>query len=178
MLCYANSIILSPGQNHVDLMAYDDNKSHDVVYNILANSKTNVEMILTTPDSEAMKEAIKSKKLGNDAKENREQEIFYEARDNVKDPESIFVKAARENRFKLYYTNISLPYALFITEYEDGYEFLDNIKVDLYSPYIGSSVRRRTFYVFREDTENFEFFLRNYEDIKSHTENTKREDLL
>ncbi len=168
-LNFASTVILTP-----DLV--DPHHAGAVILsekiNRLLEMGKYVEFIITEPGSFAMKDAVD--KVANNTVGDNIEATFYAAYagiiEKLKDHESPFYKAYtdRRRRFNYYVTDIALPFAIFITEYEKGYEKYNCIKIDLYSAELKAEKDRRSMYIMEaNDPKNYEFFRNNYFDIRS-----------
>ena len=171
MSCYAASLILSSGITMVDSKAYDGNILADIFERLLEDEEFYLEIIINAPGSIGAIDAQKNEKLGNNRLQEYPEAIFLSSYFNIQElvkTNDVFKKAYKERRFKFYVTENVMPYAIFQTEYKVGYEEFDNIKIDLYSEGIASTMERRTMLFFKkDDAENFDFFQRRYEYIRS-----------
>ncbi len=161
MCCYAASIILSPDRDMLDYKLFDLGTMFNIYAELLKDSDFNLEITITAPQSEAAKEAIRSKRLGNRSLEAYPEAIFLSAYCgifNLIENHEVFKKAYNEKRFRFAVTDASLPYALCQIEYKDEHQAFNHIKVDLYSENISSGADRRALMVFADDKENYLFF--------------------
>ncbi len=161
MSSYAASTILSPERDMLDYKLFDLGMMFNIFTELLKDDEFNLEITITAPESEAAKDAIRNKKLGNRSLEAYPEAIFlssYCGIFNLIENHAVFKKAYNEKRFRFSVTDVSLPYALCQVEYKDEYQSFNHIKVDLYSENITSGADRRSVMIFADDKENYLFF--------------------
>lgn len=167
VLNFASSSILSPGI--VDFIGLPSRSEFsDRIEDLVCKENIKLTLIINAPESEAAKEAITNGKIVNQNTDcqNRDQ-VFYQAYAGIQRrirKNEIFYESFKKGNFKYRVTTVSLPYAIFQVKYED--ETKNHIKIDLYSPYISSESKRRTFYIFSQiDPENYKFFEENFDNV-------------
>ena len=119
--------------------------------------------LITEPNSFADFDASFSKMITNIKKNVENSELITKAYNSLvettRSDKSIFSPEQRELvEFKV--TNVVLPYGLMLVLNENGYEELNHIKVDLYSPFLTTDSERRSFVIYSnvESAGNFKFF--------------------
>ena len=155
----------------------------------LCTGNSKIDIVLTNPDSFAANDAVKYKMKPRTFRVDPEELIKINTQ-QLKRTKSLIGK--KSGNLNLYYTDVALPCAYFMTEYTDNTR--DNIKVDLYLPSfagydktidddgnvlrtltddsVADDVLRQSFVVFRKDNRAlYETFKKNAEDI---LKNSKR----
>ncbi len=176
MICYTSATVTNTSYVTTDMYEKATSFSDEINY-LLKNEKNfSCSLILTNPESKAASEAIYNGKLGNQKFNNSNISAFHSACISIKrkleNKNDIFHKCYEEGRFNIKFTEISLPYALMKVEYNEKYNELNYIKVDLYSPFLPSNSLRRTFIVSKKyDPDNYQFFDNQITSIKENSIN-------
>ena len=171
VLNYAGTTIVDPNNSDYSNFSEKDELS-TALFKVLDRENVKFTIILTNPESEAAREAIRSRKVINNRYNDTNREmIFSDACDALKKALSDggdLHNAYQENRINCRLTDIALPYGLFQVTYNDASK--NHIKVDLYSPEIPDEGERRTFYIYEnKNKEDYDFFERNIKNILHST---------
>lgn len=133
-----------------------------------------LELIITNPNSKAASEAINNDKIGN-----KNKKTFYDSYNKLKmklnDNDDIYSERWGDG-FSCKVTDISLPYAIMQVEYKTGYEHLNHIKIDLYSPYLkrNKNSSRLTIIVSQKfQNMEYEYFQDQLRKISDHAQPLK-----
>lgn len=65
-------------------------------------------------------------------------------------------------------TDIALPYAAVLVDNDDAHKRYNNVKVDLYSPYLSNDKERRSFVLYPANL-NYDFFVNNISQLWGHS---------
>lgn len=167
VLNYAGTTIVDPNNSDYTNFSEKDELS-TALFRVLDRENVKFTIILTNPESEAAREAIRSRKVINNKYNDTNREmIFADACDALKKALSDggdLHNAYKGNRINCRLTDIALPYGLFQVIYNDASK--NHIKVDLYSPEIPDEGERRTFYIYEsKNKEDYNFFDTNIKNI-------------
>lgn len=97
-----------------------------------------------------------------------------------KDVISIAAKTVRESckkykhekgSIEYRFTDVALPYGAMLIINDEEHSFMNQIKVDLYSPYIQNDRNRRSFTIYANDQDNYNFFYNNITKIWANAHN-------
>lgn len=164
----ASNFILNP--DIIDMGQFQQSPSElsKALQRILKGRTAVLDLMLAEPHPANLKDAVT--KMANPVAGSRENLIYYgwEAIFNNMLADTIYKKAYEEHRFLYFSLNIVAPYALFGVEFDNEYQQYDHVKIDLYSPGIGSEDQRRSFIIWKDlDYKNYHFFIENFDRVKS-----------
>ena len=163
----ASNFILNPEIIDMGQFQQFPSELSKTLQRILKGRHAVLELMLAEPHPANLKDAVT--KMANPVAGPRENLIYYgwEAIFNNMLADTIYKKAYEEHRFLYFSLNIVAPYALFSVEFDNEYQQYDHVKIDLYSPGIGSEDQRRSFIIWKDlDYKNYHFFIENFDRIK------------
>ncbi len=139
---------------------------------ILRESHAVIELVLLEPTSENLR--IAATQIANPSRGTREAIVYsaWESLCSNLSSDTVYREAyeAMPKRFICYSLNIGIPYALFNVEFNGDYSRFDHVKIDLYSSEIDNEDHRRSFIIWRDlDRENYDFFVRNFNNVSRKT---------
>ncbi len=139
----------------------------DSLEKILAETRANVELILTEPNQYNLTDV--ETKIANRNAGTADGTIYsalYTIYQNLSG-DTVYQYAAMQKRFHLYVMKISMPFAVFNVEFSYEYRHFNHVKIDLYSAALGNEDDRRSFIIWqKEDPINYSFFIDNFNSVK------------
>ena len=166
MMNFASNLVINPevaNPNHLT----SGISLANAIQMVMRDSKVNFDLILTEPNSCNLKD-VRSKIANSYA--NKPEGVIFTALEKLYkelNKATLYQQLQSENRFHLYLMKTSMPYAIFNVEFSDEYSSFNHVKIDLYSASISDEDRRRSFVVWKkDDPENYEFFVDNFDSIK------------
>lgn len=140
---------------------------------ILEETEAEFDLILTAPTEANFSDLttkIANQRMGNSA--GTVYSAWSRIFQNLKE-DSIYKKAyiGKTKRFFVWAIKIGIPFAIFNVEFLGEYDKkYSHVKIDLYSAKIRNEDERRSFIIWKaEDEENYDFFVRNFDEIKNDT---------
>lgn len=163
-----SNLVLNPQVADAEHRQQSKTSIPNLIQKILKETNAPFELILVEPHQANLYDC--SKKITNRNLETID-DLVYNSWETIKKmicTDSIYEKAYKENRFRCFSVNISIPYAIFNVEFQGKYKQYDHVKIDLYSSKITSENQRRSFIVWREDDpDNYDFFVQNFDSIRA-----------
>jgi hypothetical protein len=169
ILNICSNLIINPDYaEHSHTIPDDPNSISKVIRSILTNTRAQMTLILAKPTENVLKDM--QHKIAN-PNPNKATGAIYSAQSelyNALSGDTLFAEAKRENRFGYYVTDMCMPFAIFAVEYDTEYSFLNHVKVDLYSAPLTNENERRSMIIWQNsDEENYNFFLRNFDNVRT-----------
>ena len=170
MSCYAASLLIAPEKTMIDRLAYDYGTMFNIIAALLNDPDFSMRLITTAPYCNASIDAVEYDKLGNSAFEDNPQKVFLSSYAWLSELAELepYKTAIESKRFQHSLTDCALPYAIFQVKYKEKYQYLNHIKVDLYSFGLDSSTERRSMLFFEydpNDNVNYEFFSSQFKQL-------------
>lgn len=165
----ASSLIINPRFATNEHQEENSEKLSDAIQKILAEKHATLELMLLEPSDANLKDAVT--KMANPSAGTLEGLVFgaWEMLYlNLTSP-TVYSQAFDLKRFLCFSISVGIPYAIFNVEFDFEYQQYDHVKIDLYSSEIGNENERRSFVIWKDlDYENYMFFVRNFDAIRSN----------
>lgn len=149
----------------------DNIKISDAIEKIMEHKKLNFEMILLEPNQHNLKDIntkIVFQHCGS-SMDSLYSALFalYQKLSN----DTIYSQLRKSNHFSLYLMKICMPFGIFNVEFSSLYKKYNHVKIDLYSAAITNESERRSLIIWqKDDPNNYDFFVRNFDSIKLNSE--------
>lgn len=183
MCCYTAGAVLNTGSVIWEKVKSAE-KFENAIEVLLREEPTFcLELTITNPNSKAAFEAISNNKIGNKNKHTfyDTYKKVYNCMHNENNTNLINIFSERwEDGFFCKVTDVSLPYAIMHVEYKTGFESLNHIKIDLYSPYLkrNSNTSRLTMLLSqRFNRESYDFFVQQINSINNNARDFRETDI-
>ncbi|MDD6812693.1 MAG: hypothetical protein PUD93_12705 [Lachnospiraceae bacterium] len=169
---YACNSLFAPQNGESRGLARNENLAN-IVDGLVKREHVQFSVVITKPECEAAKEAVRNEKIINhDIEKNERKKVFSSALEEMQKciaSNGKYCKEYRENQVRFACTEISLPYGIFQVTYKNHKQ--DHIKVDLYSPYIPHESERLSMLIYRKKNEQlYKIFSDEFDRILSHSE--------
>ncbi len=165
-----SNLLLTPQLSDAKHLGQSRGPLSETICRVLKETNALFELVLAEPNRANIKDCYT--KITNRNTEKLE-DVVYSSWETIYQEicsDSIYGQAYRENRFKCFFIKYGLPYALFNVEFDDEHSQYNHVKIDLYSLNIESEDQRRSFVIWKEDdSENYNFFVNNFDRIRSDT---------
>jgi len=160
----ASNLFINPTEAEPDHIKHDSVSLSDVMTSIVKNSTARISLILAKPTDNVLKDA--KTKIANSL---TAEKVIYSAHSKLYKlltQNDDFIKSKTENRFLFKVTEVCIPFAIFAVEYDQEHSFLNHVKIDLYSAALTSENERRSMVIWKnQDSENYKFFMSNFDSI-------------
>jgi hypothetical protein len=178
MLCLTGNQFINPDEMSENRMEIHESISiSEAIRSILDKTGAQLDLILAKPtksELEDVEHKISNSRGGAEKTSYSAQSRLYKLLTSDK----TFIKALHEGRFCYCVVDMCIPFAIFAVEYKSEYAFLNHVKIDPYSLHMTDENEMRTMIIWQNsDKENYEYFLRNFNEIRKTLKPLKPADL-
>lgn len=166
---FASNILINPEFGEIGHLL-DGLSLSDAIEKIMRETDANVELILAKPtryNLNDLETKIANQKAGSSA--GALYSALWTLYKNLSNKDTIYYqrKFLPPHLFSFYVMKTSIPFGIFNVEFLGEYRNLNHVKVDLYSAALDNEDSRRSFVVWQaSDPDNYDFFVKNFDNIK------------
>ncbi len=168
ILNLTSNLFVNPTTAEVGHKKQDELNLSEAIHSILMNTDACIQLILPELNENILND-IQSKIANSNV---GAKGAIYSAQSKLFElltKDKVFKIALQQNRFHYFTTDICIPFAIFVVEYDNKYSFLNHVKVDLYSAALVNENERRSMIIWQNtDLENYNFFLHNFDNIRKN----------
>lgn len=168
---FASNLIINPEIGEIGHIPPKDIQLSDAIEKIMRETKASVELILTKPSKYNLKDL--ETKIANHRAGSGKGALYsalatlYKnlATDTIYAQNSVLTPVL----FQSYVMKTSMPFGIFNVEFLGEAKRLSHVKVDLYSAALDNEDARRSFVIWQDDDqENYQFFIKNFDNVKNN----------
>lgn len=168
---FASNLMINPEIGEAGHMHQDDIPLSDAIEKVMRETNALVELILTEPNKynlDDLKTKIANKRAGSS-----DGALFSALATMYTNLSTDTIYSRRYKSvpilFRFYVMKTSIPFGIFNVEFLGDAKSQNHVQVDLYSAALSNEDERRCFVIWqKDDPENYQFFVNNFNNIKNN----------